>query len=195
MARGDRGGIRRREERGWEQELTGRRRSRLVGSGTSLTARIDGEGPGCPRLKMTVMAALLASRGRVLGVRLYGVEAELVAYPEGRGEVGGSGERRRWRRLHSVVRERGQGERVRTRESERVSRGSRGVLRAMGRHAGRQEVAGAWPARGEHAPLPSGARMEMTGKSEWAGPLLGRGGAPGKRQVSVFLFPVFFFYF
>ena len=52
---GARGGIRRRGERGWEQELTGRRRSRSVGSGTSLTARIDGEGLGCPRLKMTAM--------------------------------------------------------------------------------------------------------------------------------------------
>ena len=75
-----------------------------------MTARIDGEGPWCTRLKMTAMAALLASRGRVLGVRLYGVEAELVAYPEGRGEVGGSGERRRWRRLHLVAaRRRGRG--------------------------------------------------------------------------------------
>ena len=55
VARGARGGIRRRGERGWEQELTGRRRSRSVGSGTSLTARIDGEGLGCPRLKMTAM--------------------------------------------------------------------------------------------------------------------------------------------
>ena len=43
---------------------------------------------------MTAMVALMASRGRVLGVRLYGVEAELVAYPEGRGEVGGAGARR-----------------------------------------------------------------------------------------------------
>ena len=43
-------------------------------------------------------------------VQLYGVEAELVAYPEGRGEVGGSGERRRWRRLHLVAaRRRGKG--------------------------------------------------------------------------------------
>ena len=52
---GARGGIRRQGERGWEQDLTGRRHSRSVGSGTSLTARIDGEGLGCPRLKMTAM--------------------------------------------------------------------------------------------------------------------------------------------
>ena len=82
-----------------------------------------------------------------LGAEDAGVEVELVAYPDGRGEVGGSGERRRWRRLHSVVREIGPGERVRTRENERASRGSRGVLRATGRHAGRREVAGARRAR------------------------------------------------
>mgnify|MGYP000865977231 CR=1 FL=1 len=65
---GARGGIRRRGERGWEQELTGRRRSRSVGSGTSLTARIDGEGLGCPRLKMTAMTmkqGLLASSSSI----------------------------------------------------------------------------------------------------------------------------------
>ena len=72
-----------------------------------------------------------------------------------------------------MVKERGPGEIVRMRESERASRGSRGVLRATGRQEGRQEVAGAWPAHGEHAPLPSGARREMTAVASQLGRLVG----------------------
>ena len=70
------------------------------------------------------------------------------------------------------ARERARGEDGDERERERVG-GSRGVLRATGRHAGRQEVAGARPARGEHAPLPSGARREMTGVASQLGRLVG----------------------
>ena len=88
---GARGGIRRRGERGREQELTGRRRSRSVGSGTSLTARIDDEELGCPRLKTRLVRPLQGCR-------------RCVAQRRGRGRHGGASGRvgeargRRWPR-------------------------------------------------------------------------------------------------
>ena len=81
--------------------------------------------------------------------------------------IGGDG-------LRSVVLG-GEGRRGRdTGESESVPGGAWRRGRDPGR-AGKQEVAGAWPACGEHAPLPPGARRMTTGeasrlgRARWAG--------------------------
>ena len=127
--------------------------------GKPWTARIDERRPTGAEVEDDPMAAMQGLR-------------RSVARWGGRGHRGGAsgliGRARggRWlRRQRTVVtaplgfgRESETEEGERTRESERASRGSRGVLRATGRQAGMQEVAGAWPAHDEHAPLPSGAR-------------------------------------
>ena len=87
-----------------------------------------------------------------------GVVAEVMDNTGRRGEHGrrGYGERRR-RALFGRGRERGQrgiGTEGETRESGERCKGSRGVHGTLGclqRRAGKQEVAGAWPACGEHA--------------------------------------------
>ena len=43
----------------------------------------------------------------------------------------------------------------------------------VSRRRQKKEVAGAWPASGEHAPLPSGARREMTGVASQLDRLVG----------------------
>ena len=86
------------------------------------------------------------------------------------------------------------------RARERVRRGQGARWSSLGWTAPRRErrqQAAAWRAC-TLAVLPFAAaswRGRRLATASWAGPLLGRGGAPGKRQVSVFLFPVFFFYF
>ena len=81
----------------------------------------------------------------------------------------------------------------------RGGRGLRGVS-VEGQGVDGERQAGAGEARGQRAASTRSsfcpgrkttARLRWWVGPSWAGPV----GRPGKRQVSVFLFPVFFFYF
>ena len=165
---GARGGIRRRGERGREQELTGRRRSGSVGSGSSLTARIDDEELRCPRLKTRLVSPLQGYQ-------------RCVAQRRGRGRHGGASGRvgeargRRWPRwwrsaatgsLGWLRRERwGGGRNQRGGDGAGLRPRLLGVgRRPQGREAGREEVA----ASARAVPAFASAywqRLRTTGKS------------------------------
>ena len=133
------------------QELTGRRRSRSVGSGTSLMARIDDEELGCPRLKTRLVRPLQGCR-------------RCVAQRRGRGRHGGASGRvgeargRQWPRwwrsaatgsLGWLRRERW-GEEGGTRERGEMQgcRGALGALQQQRRQAGGGRArAGVWRPR------------------------------------------------
>ena len=83
--------------------------------------------------------------------------------------IGGEGRARpSWERVRET--------RGGVREDERGRGGRVAPLGVSGRRR-KQEVASAWPARGEHAPLPPGARRMTTGeasrlgRARWAGQL------------------------
>ena len=141
--------------------------------------------------------------------RKEGVEAELPGASVRRGEHGGCGNRRRWRRWFSGEREREQGKKGRARESESGAGQLRGFVRGIEGVRGKQEVA----SRGEvararagerraHARPPGrGGRRQGRGARRagpppgWAGLLL-LGCAGEEPQVSpsflLFLFSIFF---
>ena len=78
------------------------------------------------------------------------------------------------------------------RERSEGLRGVRGALGCLQRRAGKQEVAGAWPACGEHTLVLLSREEDDRGGASWAGPPKWWAGlatwAAGKAQVSLFYF-------
>ena len=95
---------------------------------------------------------------------------------DGRGDVSGGDYGDRQRGTRSAVAGESEGDERGVREDER-GRGGRVAPLDVSRRQRKQEVASPWPARGEHAPLPPGARRTMTGeasrlgRARWAGQL------------------------
>ena len=110
------------------------------------------------------------------GVEVHGSEAELVGGMAGRGEVGGHDERRRWRRLRSVVLRGERQGRGGSAASEGEVRGGRGGAVALV-EASRSGGSRRWPrARRPHARRPSGVLLARGGRRWrlwWAGPAPG----------------------